>query len=76
MNEGEVKASEAEFKRDELREEDDIATYEIQAKIDAGLQMCGKNADGEIEWIGTREQWRLADDIIDAHDTDPQDSNA
>ena len=43
---------------------------EVKAKIDAGLTMCGQNEEGEIEWLGTKEEWRLAEDIQDAIDMD------
>ena len=33
--------------------------YELKAMFDAGLQMSDP-IDGEIQWIGTDEQWRDA----------------
>lgn len=33
---------------------------EIRSKIEAGLLMWGVDEDGEIEWVGTADKWRLA----------------
>lgn len=41
-----------------------MKAYEVHAYIEAGLEL--RTVDGKTEWVGTREQWRLADDIIDA----------
>lgn len=30
---------------------------ELQNKFKAGLQICGENSEGELEWIGTNNQW-------------------
>lgn len=32
----------------------------LRAKFDAGLAIAGQTIDGELEFIGTREQWRKA----------------
>jgi hypothetical protein len=41
---------------------------EITSKIEAGLQLAGQNEDGDLEWMGTAEEWRLSEDIEDAKD--------
>jgi len=34
--------------------------YEFLCKVRAGLQLCGIE-DGQLQWMGTREQWRRAE---------------
>ena len=35
--------------------------YQILARIRSGLQLCGKDGFGDLEWIGTTQQWDLVD---------------
>ena len=35
--------------------------YELKAKFDAGLQLVGQEEDGKLEWVGSMNQWALAD---------------
>lgn len=41
---------------------------EIQAKFKAGLQICGEDKAGNLEWIGTTQQWGTIDETLDAYD--------
>jgi hypothetical protein len=34
--------------------------YEIRAFIDAGCQLCGQEADGSLQWMGTHQQMQTA----------------
>jgi hypothetical protein len=34
--------------------------FEILCRIKAGLQLCGQNEDGELEWLGTNIAWQDA----------------
>lgn len=31
--------------------------HELQNRFRAGLVLCGQNADGELEWIGSKREW-------------------
>ena len=43
----------------------DLTEKEIhKIYIEAGLVPCGKNTDGEEEYIGTRKQWEKADQLL------------
>lgn len=35
-----------------------MLAYEFIARDRLGLTMCGQDADGEIEWVGSGESWR------------------
>jgi hypothetical protein len=40
-----------------------MTTYtaaELRSKFEAGLTLVGQDADGELEFVGTHEQWRGA----------------
>ena len=39
-----------------------MMAYEILARIYAGLQMCGQNEDGDMEWLGTYQQWQRVEE--------------
>ena len=34
-----------------------IYAYEFLARDRAGLALCGRDDDGELEWVGTDVQW-------------------
>ena len=34
--------------------------YQLLAKFEAGLLLCGQDNDGELEWLGSREQFQRA----------------
>ena len=46
--------------------------YELLPKLQH-LALSGQNADGELEWIGSRREWDLADNLIKAHEIHSQD---
>jgi hypothetical protein len=43
-----------------------MTAKEMNARMMAGLQMCGQNEDGELEWLGTVQEWQLSEKILDA----------
>jgi hypothetical protein len=38
-----------------------MQAYELLAKLH-NLTLCGQDDEGQLEWIGTREQWEKAED--------------
>ena len=40
-----------------------MLAYQLRAKFDAGLVLCGQNFDKELEFIGSRQQWEESEDI-------------
>lgn len=41
--------------------------HELQHRFQAGLQLVGQNADGELEWMGEREQFFAYEKLRDAY---------
>jgi len=35
---------------------------ELQAKFKAGLQLVGEDIDGDLEWMGTKEEFRKSEE--------------
>jgi len=35
-----------------------MMAYEILARINAGLQLCGQEDDGQLQWLGTFTEWQ------------------
>jgi len=43
-----------------------MEAYKLRARLEAGLQLCGRDEDGEYEWMGTKAQWAKAE-MIEAY---------
>lgn len=41
-----------------------LTDKEYLAHVYAGLTVWGLNEDGQVEWVGTPEQWKLAEVYI------------
>lgn len=41
--------------------------YELLARL-RHLQLCGQNESGELEFMGTREQWNWTETEIDVYE--------
>jgi len=37
-----------------------MKAYELKAIFEAGLQLCGQEEDGSLQFLGTKEQWQRA----------------
>ena len=46
--------------------EAELAEQDFKLHQEAGLVYSGKNYDGETEWIGTKKQWELYEQMKEA----------
>lgn len=45
-----------------------MLNYELRAKLN-NLTLAGQNEDGELEWIGTNEQWSTVESYLRERDS-------
>jgi len=46
-----------------------MLAYQLKARFDAGLVLTGQNDEGELIFIGTQKEWRLAEKLEDFYET-------
>jgi len=39
----------------------EMEAYKFRARLEAGLQLCGRDEDGDYMWMGTKAQWDRVD---------------
>lgn len=47
-----------------------MLAYQFLARDRAGLQLVGQDSSGELEWIGTMQEWDFAERLENNFETD------